>query len=411
MKQLTCEMCGSADLIKQDGIFVCQSCGTKYSVEEARKMMVEGTVEIDDSPKIDNYYTMAESAFDAGNQREAEDYCNKILEINPNDYRTWLLKGRAAGRQSTLTNIRLKESIHCFDKAIENAPVDKAEEAKEAAASEMALLCLALISLCCENYAKSGSENQAKIIMDTVPTVKNFGLPFMEKCGVQTTNLRTTIAAKISDAAVAAYQNHIKIDYWGSTGHPSDIAWARYKKQTMDVIALIFLAIALGDGAANIARYEKIISIEKELLSSGSYEYSAYAGWVKSHILTDDAQQAGIQLMKLCYDKIKKIDPSYVVPELPQPTAKGGCYIATAVYGSYDRPQVWTLRRFRDEILAEVWYGRVFVRAYYAISPTLVKRFGRMRWFKWVCRNLLDRLVAYLNAKGIKDTPYQDRNW
>lgn len=44
MKQLTCEMCGSTDLTKQDGVFVCQTCGTKYSVEEAKKMMVEGTV-------------------------------------------------------------------------------------------------------------------------------------------------------------------------------------------------------------------------------------------------------------------------------------------------------------------------------------------------------------------------------
>ena len=38
MKQLTCEMCGSTELIKQDGFFVCQTCGTKYSVEEAKKM-------------------------------------------------------------------------------------------------------------------------------------------------------------------------------------------------------------------------------------------------------------------------------------------------------------------------------------------------------------------------------------
>ena len=48
MKQLTCEMCGSTDLMKQDGVFVCQSCGTKYSVEEAKKMMVEGTVQVED---------------------------------------------------------------------------------------------------------------------------------------------------------------------------------------------------------------------------------------------------------------------------------------------------------------------------------------------------------------------------
>ena len=44
MKQLICEMCGSTDLLKQDGVFVCQSCGTKYSVEEAKKMMIEAYV-------------------------------------------------------------------------------------------------------------------------------------------------------------------------------------------------------------------------------------------------------------------------------------------------------------------------------------------------------------------------------
>ena len=50
MKRLTCEMCGSTDLIKQDGVFVCQTCGCKYSIEEAKKMMVEGTVDVSAVP-------------------------------------------------------------------------------------------------------------------------------------------------------------------------------------------------------------------------------------------------------------------------------------------------------------------------------------------------------------------------
>ena len=36
MKQLTCEMCGSTDMAKQDGFFVCQTCGMKYSAELAK---------------------------------------------------------------------------------------------------------------------------------------------------------------------------------------------------------------------------------------------------------------------------------------------------------------------------------------------------------------------------------------
>lgn len=88
-----------------------------------------------------------------------------------------------------------------------------------------------------------------------------------------------------------------------------------------------------------------------------------------------------------------------------------GCYVATAIYGSYDCPQVWTLRRYRDDTLARTWYGRLFIRAYYAVSPTLVKWFGDTKFFKSVWKDPLDRMVSKLNAKGVEDTPYCDRNW
>ena len=39
MRQLKCEICGSADLVKQEGAFTCQTCGVKYSAEEARRML------------------------------------------------------------------------------------------------------------------------------------------------------------------------------------------------------------------------------------------------------------------------------------------------------------------------------------------------------------------------------------
>lgn len=86
----------------------------------------------------------------------------------------------------------------------------------------------------------------------------------------------------------------------------------------------------------------------------------------------------------------------------------GGCYVATAVYGSYDCPPVWTLRRYRDDILAKTWYGRAFIRTYYAISPILVKRFGRSRWFIAFWKAKLDKMVAKLQAKGFASTPYED---
>ena len=37
MKRIACEVCGSNQLIKEDGYFQCEYCGTKYSLDEARK--------------------------------------------------------------------------------------------------------------------------------------------------------------------------------------------------------------------------------------------------------------------------------------------------------------------------------------------------------------------------------------
>ena len=92
-------------------------------------------------------------------------------------------------------------------------------------------------------------------------------------------------------------------------------------------------------------------------------------------------------------------------------TKSQGCYIATAVYGSYDCPPVWTLRRFRDNTLAETKLGRVFIRTYYVVSPILVKWFGNTSWFKKMWKCTLDKMVAKLQENGVEDTPYQDRNW
>ena len=90
---------------------------------------------------------------------------------------------------------------------------------------------------------------------------------------------------------------------------------------------------------------------------------------------------------------------------------KGGCYVATCVYGSYDCPQVWTLRRYRDDTLAATRYGRAFIRIYYALSPKVVKCFGKAEWFTAMWKPKLDRLIERLNRNGVKNTPYEDRAW
>ena len=132
----------------------------------------------------------------------------------------------------------------------------------------------------------------------------------------------------------------------------------------------------------------------------------------KEYYLYNDTEGSGLKDLNKIYDRIRELDPTFVAPPAPErKKLKSGCYVATAVYGSYDCPQVWTLRRFRDNTLANTWYGRAFIRTYYAVSPTLVKWFGQAKWFKNMWRPTLDRMVTKLNRDGVESTPYDDRAW
>jgi hypothetical protein len=86
----------------------------------------------------------------------------------------------------------------------------------------------------------------------------------------------------------------------------------------------------------------------------------------------------------------------------------GGCYVATCVYGSYDCPEVWTLRRFRDNTLAKSIIGRRFIKMYYFISPKMIKLFGQKAWFRNLWKPILNKFVHLLKLSGFNDKPYSD---
>ena len=119
--------------------------------------------------------------------------------------------------------------------------------------------------------------------------------------------------------------------------------------------------------------------------------------------LTDDF----VNLLNECL--LSHVDDESAISPPKQEKKSSGCYIATSVYGTYDCPQVWVLRRYRDYSLAETWFGRLFIRFYYLLSPRIVKWFGKETWFNTFWHKRLDLMVSKLKAQGVKDTPYIDK--
>ena len=353
MKQLTCEMCGSTDLMKQDGVYICQTCGTKYSVEEAKKMMVEGTVDVsgstvkvDISDEVEKLYQIARRAKDENNSENAAKYYDMILIKDPTSWEASFYAVYFKAIDCKIAQIQSagRSVYNCVDtvlKLIKDNVKEKDEQIK--AIQEVALSCK-LISDMLYNAAKNhfdGIDFQIR---------SNYKNEVINNC-----NAATTVMIKLGDN-----------------------------------IDLLF-----GD-------YEELHSV---VVSAWKDSIGKINGTTKYYDLKEGSQNIIMQYVA----KVQKYDSSYQAPTVN--TSSGGCYVATAVYGSYDCPEVWTLRRYRDTTLAETWYGRTFVRTYYAVSPTLVKWFGHTEWFKRMWKGKLDRIVEKLHSNGVEDTPYEDINW
>jgi len=75
-----------------------------------------------------------------------------------------------------------------------------------------------------------------------------------------------------------------------------------------------------------------------------------------------------------------------------------GCFIATAVYGSYDADEVLILREFRDGKLASSDIGRFLIRLYYFVSPPIAELLEIFPFAKKPARYALDRIVRSLQC-------------
>lgn len=306
MKQLACEMCGGTGIIKQDGVFVCQNCGMKYSVEDAKRMMIEGTVDVQGTVKVDNsafvekYLANARRALDKEDWEEVEKYYNMVEQNVPNNMESVFFSS--------------------FGKA--------------------------MLSLTDNEFFKR--EQKFGVLNRSISVINDYY--------EESTEDKESVLTQISDAIETMHSTNYV--YNNSNNAPPQASKA-YTIKLMNSVRAAFL-----------------IELKQIKEAHPDLEYL-------DALITENSKQEDT----------------------------GGCYVATAVYGSYDCPQVWTLRRYRDYTLAETWYGRAFIYTYYAISPTIVKWFGNAEWFKKLWQGKLDKMVTKLNGNGVENTPYQDKEW
>ena len=353
MKKIVCEMCEGSEFLKQDGMFVCQGCGMKYSVEEAKKIMVEddveapvkkvNTVKVDASDELSNLYQLARRARENNNSENAAKYYDMVLVKDPNSW------------EANFYSVYY-ESMSCKIAQIQSAAIKVNN---------------------CEDTVLS-------LIKDSITDPDELYKAIDTICAdlIEISNMLFYAAKNHYDGINYQIKNNYQQEYLNNCCAARDILY-NFGDYVIQYFGDIY-------GASIAAPCWKVAINQHKILLPSFKNKDININNINSYV-----------------NKIKKYDPNYVAPEL----TTGGCYVATAVYGSYDCPQVWTLRRYRDNSLATTWYGRAFIKTYYAISPTLVKWFGDSNWFKKMWRGTLDRMVKNLQDNGVESTPYDDKNW
>lgn len=197
MKQLACEMCGGTDLIKQDGVFVCQNCGMKYSVEEAKKMMIEGTVDVKGTVKVDNsalvekYLQNARRAYDKEDWEEVERYYNKVEENDPTNIEAIFYSTYGKARQSLSDGDYYKRApiFNTLKKSISIVDDNFDMSAEKEQRKIITRISKDIISLGCSSYVYRGVDNGNvgtmelffSLCAETVITLKNIVRKYNDK--------------------------------------------------------------------------------------------------------------------------------------------------------------------------------------------------------------------------------------
>ncbi len=506
MKAITCEMCGSNDLIKQDGYFVCQHCGTKYSVEEAKKLMIDGTVDVKGTVKIDKTSTVENLIYNARRMLDEEDYegakkyYDLILQEKAMDWEAQFYVAYCNAKLSKIKNICFSADRlnNCLDSVLKLINETVEEENKEEIVREVIEKVID-IAKSFTNYAQVSykkmlneqlSEKEKHDRAGDIIDIFMMCLYLLECLATKVkkifnfNDLIGDIYLAICD--IGKYEEIYRFDvvqsllkktrkelYFINLEYKEKIYLKLINKMNSSMFIheyeeLINEFLAMGMEYKDVKKYYNICIEKKETsvefcvkselsesfwalnlankeicgktiffnhgygCSKGktSKEYNTtieLQNIKKISIATDGGMQIKYwknsreyyegQVAYTEKDKeniktfVEKVKMAIKGVDSCAGEKKGGCYVATCVYGSYDCPEVWTLRRYRDNTLGSTWYGRAFIRTYYAISPTLVKWFGDTKWFKKMWKGKLDKMVKKLQENGVENTPYEDKNW
>lgn len=354
---LTCESCGADLVLKQGETSIkCGFCGTlnkpsSVSQNPSNKKM-----------------TLLLNAVESENWDEVAKYSQEILEDDPGDFNAWFYKGAAAGWNSRHIDDPSKEIMNCFRNAFANAEDEDLNNVMDMFATNGTDLLLAL-ARGSRNFAQQhGYMDVGDITMNSWQEdvmnghiSKIFG--YINAAHLLTEINRNDRVEKLNPAIDALFLKlyaflYTKISFEGTFT----------KKNPFNIMDATFQFIYDENSEYGIKWVPRI----EEILTA--FKNEAYSQESLDDYMLDESN----------FEDPRSGDAA------ESEAAGGGCFIATAVYGTDEHFDLIVLRSFRDNFLSNYRLGKKFIEFYYKYGPNFANKVSQSLILKKVFSPLVN---------------------
>ena len=155
MKAIVCELCEGREFTKQDGMFICQGCGTRYTPDEAKAMMkeIEGEAVVTPVAKsnadLEKYLLLARRAKDSGNSADAAKYYGMAEAEDPNNWESSFYSVYFTAMQTNIAGISSAAILvtNCLPSVIDLIKNHTPAEEQLHAVTELVVRCNSISSM------------------------------------------------------------------------------------------------------------------------------------------------------------------------------------------------------------------------------------------------------------------------
>jgi hypothetical protein len=421
MKKIVCDLCGESDFVKLAGMFECQVCGAKYTIEEARGMFVEvpdepssdksaqkeapaneyedetpvavpkgstivrkvvvgkptgqthdsqaakriisqvkkpgepapveakpksgqpapvmkvfvmrptsvkpqvaaapkkvqpapkqpdltNTVGVGTAQMIENLFILSQNAYDSENYVDAENYANRVIELDATNSDAWIMKGNCAGKQTTPTNFRFKECINCWNTALQNAGDADFEDYQFTVRQNVIDTMVAYALRASSEFRRNPSDENFAKVKETVDIVDPIIRQANQTFGVDIVAYEDKLASNVSAVVTAVSKKGIQ-DFGKKVETQTDAAYAKFvATQDACINAWDYLMDIAKKHGTVTAILSNIVKMHKAIIRNCGHKVSGTK--IKECVKCSMSEQ-NIRLEKIGQAK-KKLDDKFV---------------------------------------------------------------------------------------------------